>query len=190
MAQKKRSNHRGASRQQSSSVASSGSAVRTFAFGFGSGVFASFLLYLVFLPAEQNAAESQAKENRLASTEKTAVPADPVAQMEYEFFEVLPNQRIEVEVDPAELPQSSSGGAQKLLLLQAGSFRDVDDADRRRAELLLLGLDPNVEETNGDNGRWFRVLIGPFESRSAMARARSLTAQQDIDTLLVQREPR
>jgi hypothetical protein len=33
------------------------------------------------------------------------------------------------------------------------------------------------------------VVIGPFESRSAMARARSLTAQQDIDTLLVQRSP-
>ncbi|MEO0435881.1 MAG: SPOR domain-containing protein [Pseudomonadota bacterium] len=190
MAQKKRSNHRGASRQQSSSAATSGSAVRVFAFGFGSGVFVSFLLYLVLLPAEPGTPEGAGNEKRVTSPQGKALPGDSVAKMEYEFFEVLPSQRIEVEVDPAELPQTSPERAQKLLLLQAGSFRDVDDADRRRAELLLLGLEPTVEESNGDNGRWFRVLIGPFDSRSAMARARSLTAQQDIDTLLVQREPR
>ena len=67
-------------------------------------------------------------------------------------------------------------------LLQAGSFRQRDDADRRRAELLLLGLEPKVEEASSDNGRWFRVYLGPFESHAAMARARSLTANQDIDT--------
>ncbi|MCH1459660.1 MAG: hypothetical protein L7U64_05660 [Luminiphilus sp.] len=29
--------------------------------------------------------------------------------------------------------------------------------------------------------------MGPFESRSAMAKARSLTAQSDVDTLLLKR---
>ena len=72
-------------------------------------------------------------------------------------------------------------------LLQAGSFRLQKDADRRRAELALLGLTAAIEETRGDNGLWFRVYVGPFESRSAMARARSITAQQSIDTLLLKR---
>ena len=71
--------------------------------------------------------------------------------------------------------------------LQAGSFRQREDADRRRAELLLLGLEPKVEETNGDNGQWFRVYVGPFANRSAMAKARSLTAAQNIDTLVLKR---
>jgi cell division protein FtsN len=44
-----------------------------------------------------------------------------------------------------------------------------------------------VEESNGDNGRWYRVYVGPFESHAKMARARSLTANQNIDTLLLKR---
>ena len=61
-------------------------------------------------------------------------------------------------------------------------------ADRRRGELALLGLEATVEPGDGDNGRWYRVYLGPFESRSEMARARSLTAQADMDTLLLKRE--
>ena len=44
-----------------------------------------------------------------------------------------------------------------------------------------------MEETVGDNGRWFRVYLGPFESRSRLAKARSMTAQQGIDTLLLKK---
>ena len=40
-----------------------------------------------------------------------------------------------------------------------------------------------------DNGRWFRVYLGPFASRSEMARARTLTAEADMDTLLLKRDP-
>jgi cell division protein FtsN len=72
-------------------------------------------------------------------------------------------------------------------MLQAGSFRQKDDAERRRAELLLLGLEPKIEETSSDNGRWFRVFLGPFESQESMSRARGLTANQDIDTLVLKR---
>ena len=75
----------------------------------------------------------------------------------------------------------------EVFLLQAGSFRQREDADRRRAELLLLGLEPRVEETTSDNGRWFRVYLGPFNSHAAMSKARGLTAAQDIDTLLLRR---
>ena len=72
--------------------------------------------------------------------------------------------------------------------MQVGSFRQQADADRRRGELALLGLEATVEPGDGDNGRCYRVYLGPFESGSKMARARSLTAQADMDTLLLKRE--
>jgi cell division protein FtsN len=100
---------------------------------------------------------------------------------------MLPEQTIDGPVEPAEVTKPPPGAAQVTYLLQAGSFRQREDADRRRAELLLLGLEPRIEETNSDNGRWFRVYLGPFNSHSAMTRARSLTAAQDIDTLLLKR---
>ena len=105
----------------------------------------------------------------------------------FDFFTVLPNQQLDLGagVEPAELPNSQQSHSS--YVLQAGSFRAADDADRRRGELALLGLEAKVEETRGENGRWYRVSIGPFESRSAMAKARSLTAQGGIDTLLLKR---
>jgi cell division protein FtsN len=173
----RRKNTRGASRAQARTSGGSG-ALRSYAAGFGSGLFTALLLYLATLPPEGG--------DRGDAAPVATAPEQP--QPSFDFYEVLPEQTIDVDVDPADLPTERPRSERPAYLLQAGSFRQAEDADRRRAELLLLGLEPRVEETNGSNGRWFRVVIGPFESRSAMARARSLTAQQDIDTLLMQRK--
>jgi len=153
--------------------------LRPYLAGVGTGLFGAFMLYLATLPPEPRSAGP-------AEPPTAGAPARP--EPTYEFYELLPEQEITVDVDPAELPKPRASADQPRYLLQAGSFRQAEDADRRRAELLLLGLEPRVEETSGGTGRWFRVVLGPFESRSAMARARSLTAQQDIDTLLMQRK--
>ena len=65
-------------------------------------------------------------------------------------------------------------------------YVEKDPALERRFQPVMV-TEPSVEETTGSNGRWFRVYVGPFESRSKMAKARSLTASQDIDTLLLKR---
>jgi hypothetical protein len=105
----------------------------------------------------------------------------------FDFYTLLPEQRIDVEIGPANIAAARAAESSDQFLLQAGSFKQADDADRRRAELILLGLDAHVEDTTGDNGRWHRVYIGPFESRSRLAKARSVTAQRGIDTLLLRR---
>ena len=169
----------GASRRTGAdSGESRGRLLRWYAGGVATGVLASFLTYLGTLPG--GAPPEAAGPAPTANSESPAQPR-------YEFFEVLPKQTIEVDVDPAEVAAQRGTGDDAVYLLQAGSFRHAEDADQRRAELLLLGLEPRVEESNGSNGRWYRVLLGPFPSRSRMAAARSLTAQQRIDTLLMRR---
>jgi hypothetical protein len=155
-----------------------GPAWRAYLAGVLTGGGLSFLVYLTTLPPE-NAGPAET-----AAPEVAATPPKP----RFDFYKLLPEQTIEVDAAPAEVarPRAETTPGE-LYLLQAGSFRQREDADRRRAELLLLGLEPRVEETTGDNGRWFRVYLGPFEARSQVARARSLTAAQDIDTLLLKR---
>jgi len=153
---------------------------RWYGAGLLTGVFLSFLLYLGTLPSPGGAGPEQ---------KNTAQAAAQPPKPRFDFYTLLPEQTLDVEAEPAPQvakPEGSSMGSD-FYLLQAGSFRQRDDADRRRAELLLLGLEPKVEETNGDNGRWYRVYVGPFDSRSKMAKARSLTANQNIDTLLLKR---
>lgn len=161
-----------------------GSAWRAYFAGVLTGGVLSFLLYLTTLPPGDGVSGEAAAPGQAGAPQAAATPPKP----RFDFYKLLPEQTIEVDVAPAEVAQPRTDAAPgELYLLQAGSFRQREDADRRRAELLLLGLEPRVEETTGDNGRWFRVYVGPFEARSQVARARSLTAAQDIDTLLLKR---
>lgn len=111
----------------------------------------------------------------------------------FDFYTVLPNQRLDLTSDVEPAAMADAVGADPTTatryLLQAGSFRDPADADRRKGELALLGLISTVEASDSDNGRWYRVFVGPFDTRSAMAQARSLTAQAAIDTLVLKRNP-
>ena len=157
------------------------SALRWYSAGIITGVILCFLMYLGTLPAAPGT-PGAATEADLAAAIETEPP-----KPRFDFYTLLPQQTIDVEVDPGEIAKTRTNPTIELYILQAGSFRQREDADRRRAELLLLSLDPKVEETSGDNGRWFRVYVGPFESRSAVAKARGLTAAQNIDTLLLKR---
>lgn len=171
--------------RRSTAKQSSGLPWRSYLAGVVSGIFISFLAYLAALPQP---GEDQATEQ--GADQAQAKPPKP----RFDFYTKLPKQRIEDEVEPAPVERAPAPGKPRstspsqVYLLQAGSFRQREDADRRRAELLLLGLEPNVEETNGDNGRWYRVYLGPFENQATMSRARGLTAGQNIDTLVLKRE--
>jgi len=119
-----------------------------------------------------------------AITPSTAGTVESATLPSFTFFNTLEDESFSLDTgrsldsEPSEYTQ---------YVLQAGSFRAVGDADRRRGELALLGLESSIEQMDTDTGSWHRVYIGPFDSRSAMAKARALTAQSDIDTLLLKR---
>ena len=72
-------------------------------------------------------------------------------------------------------------------LLQAGSFKAASDAERRRVNIMLLGLtDARVQTVTGENGTWHRVLVGPFSSRSKLQKAKATLINKGIDTLQIQ----
>ncbi|MFV0278438.1 MAG: SPOR domain-containing protein [Parahaliea sp.] len=167
---------------------------RAYGAGVLTGILVSLALYLVTLPPAPDDTGTTAEATAKPDERDQTPPKEPATpKPRFDFYTMLPEQTVDVDVEPAEMAQRRSSTAngeapKEVYLLQAGSFRQSADADRRRAELLLLGLEPRVEESSGDNGRWFRVFLGPFDSHSKMARARSLTASQDIDTLLLKRE--
>ncbi len=152
-----------------------------FSAGLLCGVFLSALAWLALQQPDRAAMEAAVRNVAPGAGEKEE------RRPRFDFYTLLPEQSVEVDMDDAGVEAARQSPDKDEFLLQAGSFKLPEDADRRRAELLLLGLDAHVEEADGDNGRWYRVYIGPFESRSRLARARSLTAQQGIDTLLLKR---
>ena len=175
--------HRHSDALAKASLAAKG--LRLYIAGVLTGVFLSFIGYLATLP------------DPTVSATATGTPEQPevvIPKPRFDFYTSLTEETVE-EVQEGRAVEPASGCPQtptatelpEPYLLQAGSFRQRDDAERRRAELLLLGLEPVIEEISGSNGVWFRVYLGPFESRDLMARARGLTANQNIETLLLKR---
>lgn len=158
-----------------------GNAWRLYLAGVLTGVFLSFIVYLTTL---------QPQATGEAETPPSAAEVTP-PKPRFDFYTLLPEQTIEVDVEAPDVEPARDLGSPvapgERYIVQAGSFRQREDADRRRAELLLLGLEPSVQESNSGNGRWFRVYLGPYTSREEVNRARGLTAAQDIDTLLLKR---
>jgi cell division protein FtsN len=70
--------------------------------------------------------------------------------------------------------------------LQAGSFKDYQAADSRRASLALIGLESDIQNANIPNrGLWYRVRIGPFASLSVMRVTRKRLKNNNIDSIML-----
>ncbi|PSL14078.1 cell division protein FtsN [Marinobacterium halophilum] len=109
------------------------------------------------------------------------VAAPEPKQSKFEFYEMLP--KTEVVAPKVDVYKSTPKDAkmEHLYLLQAGSFRDPGDAERMRAKLILQGF-PGVrsDRSEGSNGTWYRVRIGPFDNKTQMNLARNKLGKLNI----------
>lgn len=75
-------------------------------------------------------------------------------------------------------------------LLQVGSFANPADADRLRAQLIMLNLDARIEKVTIRNGElWHRVMVGPFTDQARLNTARSTLVANQYNALMLKRKP-
>ncbi len=163
--------------------------------GLTAGLFIAFLVYLAELaPAAHDAnLTALAKPTKAESTadqkpkqkSKAAANKEP-KKPRFDFYTLLPKR----EVPVPDIPIEEMEPAEKFsYLLQAGSFRRYEDADKLRAKLILMGLETNIETGTGRGEQtWHRILVGPFSSRSKLAKARSVLINKGINTMLIKRK--
>lgn len=70
-------------------------------------------------------------------------------------------------------------------ILQVRSFEDPDQADARRAEIVLNGLSAEVIIGNEGNKIWYRVISGPYYSEEAATIAQQSLQNGGIDSFIV-----
>lgn len=95
---------------------------------------------------------------KVKSLTKSKAEADPLPQMpkeEWEFIKTLPDQTVEVEVEQQAV-------SDKRYIMQCGSFRLKSEAEAMRAKAAFQGLEAQVRLSDGKNGRWYRVILGPI----------------------------
>ncbi len=122
--------------------------------------------------------------------EPATLVEEPLApgDVTFDFYEMLPNLDVElyeIEKAPATAtvapPAVSKPG---IYIIQAGSFGGLAEANKRKAELGLLGIHSEIK-TGDANGRTvYRVYTDPMETPDDVNRASTLLTGAGIDILL------
>ena len=107
----------------------------------------------------------------------------------YTFYEMLPNFEVvvpereaAVRHDAPTAPPVERAGS---YVLQVGSYRKYEEADRVRAQLALQGIESKVQRVSVDNDTWHRVRVGPITDLAELNRVRDRLKEAEMDLLVI-----
>ena len=145
------------------------------------------LAFYFFDPRGPEARGPEAKprpEAEPASARESATDQQPD---QYDFYQMLPNFEVVVPEREVVMPRDSAESAETkgAYVLQAGSYRKFEDADRVRAQLALQGIESNVQRVAIDSDTWHRVRIGPISDAKELDRVRTRLKEAEVDFLVV-----
>lgn len=152
------------------------------------GGFGGFLAYLNSLPSPGQPGAPVSVPEQTDRDQESAVTGRDQNRPGFRFYDMLPDS----EVVPPQVDEYTPGPGQATsdYLVQTGSFRTRADAERQRAQIAFQGLRAYVSRIDMEGGgTWFRVNVGPFNSRSQMNSAVDKLVSINIEPL-VRRIPR
>ncbi|MBU2952399.1 SPOR domain-containing protein [Marinobacter sp. F3R08] len=147
------------------------------------GGFIGFIVYLNSLPASRGTPQPAAQKSVEKPVQKSPETASEEEAPGFRFYEMLP----ESEVVPPKVDEYTPGPTRQDFnyLVQSGSFRSKEDAERQRAQIAFQGLRATIQRIDLDSGSvWYRVNVGPFTSRSQMNSAIDKLVSLNIQPLV------
>jgi len=106
----------------------------------------------------------------------------------FDFYDMLPLSELIIE---DEIPVVNADVEPRAIdkpgvyMLQAGSFSTHTDADRRRAELALHGIESHIGRAQVNGRNYHRVYVGPIEDLDRLNVLRSRLRAAKIDVLRI-----
>jgi len=177
----------------------------TFIAGIVTGLGCAVIFYLVYgipdtggfvkqrLPAEKTPTQAAAPEEKTQAAARQSPPAP-----RFDFYTILPEMEVSVpewEGEAATAAKREGDSEAEALepapageryILQIGSFRQPDEAERVKARLALLGIETEIQRVVSDGGDiWHRVRAGPYRSSGRLNQTRQRLIDNDIDFLLL-----
>lgn len=171
----------GPNRRASAPKNTQGPAWLWFIIGAVCGAFVMALVFTFHKPATEPAPEEQ---KPTASESKTPKPR-------FDFYKLLQDsEQIVPATETVNDAEKSSARSESNIeyILQVGSFPNQPEADKLRAQLILLNLDAHIESVEIHKGEiWHRVVVGPFDSQEKLATARSSLVANQYTALVLKR---
>jgi len=175
-----------------------------FVSGLALGLFVTLIVYLSKQPDNHPSFGTAVKQelNKLHTTttakteEKPAhkKPADKKTKKpKFNFYTILPELEVLIPDSETTMPGKNKGStntstttAKKQYILQVGSLRNPDDAEKYKAKLALLGFEASIQKVSVNGENWYRVRVGPFHSTSEMYRNLDSLHHHNIDAMAME----
>ncbi len=162
--------------------------------GLAIGLFIAFLVYLDKQPASDisfsDAVKTELDRIKQHNANATAEPETPARQEpKFNFYTILPELEVlipEDEIRPPENKKAAGSADSKRYILQAGSFRSRQDAEKLKATVALLGLEASINQVSIENEKWHRVRIGPVDNRRELNRSLNLLQRNNINAMAME----
>lgn len=165
--------------------------------GLAIGLFVAFLIWLDKRPSSDHVPEPAVsaepapavkpqqnpvtKEKNTAGASTAPTPSKP----RFDFYTILPE--MEVIIPDKELKKRAANDAQagkaESYFLQAGSFKNLADADALKANLALLGIEAKIQSVSVENDTWHRVRMGPYSDMDQINKVRAQLRQNNINAI-------
>lgn len=164
-------------------------------FGLAIGLSVAFAVYINDRQPQQLArnqvpqpASLQSSIDNNSETETVPEPVEKKEEKRFTFYDILPNFEV---ITPDEEPTVAADVAPQAIeepgvyVLQAGSFSTHTDADRRRAELALHGIESNIQRVKVNDRNYHRVYVGPTDDLDELNMLRSRLRAAKIDVFRI-----
>ena len=165
-------------------------------FGLAIGLSVAFAIFMkdreadvpVRTAAQQPASMASTIEQSVQTVEPAAAEPEEPAEQRFDFYEMLPNFEVVIPEQDTNVSRDTQKAAvvqPGIYVLQAGSFTDFEDADRRRAQLALQGIESRIQRVTIDDKTYHRVRIGPTNDLDELNRLRNRLKAANIDVLRI-----
>jgi cell division protein FtsN len=151
-----------------------------------------------FTQKEQGASKQPVAAEKPAETVTSTARPTPVAsgvsdgKPRFEFYKVLTDKPDKLAAPPVKPPEKiqpikpqpveNKPVSTESYFLQAGSFSNMEDAEKFKAKLAMAGIEANIQTvTIPDKGIWHRVRSGPYSNMDEMNTMRNLLKQNGVE---------
>jgi cell division protein FtsN len=172
--------------------------------GLAIGLFVAFIIYLDKQPennkdfgsAVQHELEKLKLQTKKNNSNKTQAPATKNATTEkkeqkFNFYTILPELEVLIPESETRPPARTIETKNKTVtkdiikyyVLQAGSFQNLTDAKKLKANLAFLGLEADIQHVTVNNQEWHRVRTGPYKDKQQLYQNQKLLKQNNIHAI-------
>lgn len=176
--------------------------------GLAIGLFVAFIVYLDKQPeTTQNFGTAVQQEleklkNRkseeqevVTSSKKNQKQKQAKKEPKFNFYTILPELEVLIPESETRPPVSKAENnskkqqadkpatqyVNKQYVLQVGSFQNLPDAEKLKANLAFLGLSAEIQHVSINNQAWHRVRAGPYQNKQQLYQNQKLLNKNNIN---------